>query len=198
MKRLPLPEQFGGCLLALSAASPGDGELARAFLESWVAKDGFDAADYADRARAILARCAHGPASEAAVGLVYFDDPEELMRVGREIARVHGDGDRGASNAVAVAATVALALDEGPLDPSMTLAIADEMAGPTDAGVRGAIEAFIASPNDPGKEPAIAAALRGAHLGEAALGGALPEHANELRDVAIRAYGLKMGWPPHG
>jgi ADP-ribosylglycohydrolase len=125
-----------------------DSQLAREFLQSYVACKKFDPHDYAHRIAAIFAErriVGRGRATEEAarrlsqgvswdkagtpppsagngsamragpVGLLFFDDPQQLIQVAHDQGRITHQDRRCSAGAVAIAGAVALALQNRPI-----------------------------------------------------------------------------------
>lgn len=145
-----------------------DSQLAREMMQSYTARGGFDAADYAARIAAIFAEeriVGRGLATEQAarrlaagvpwreagtpppsagngsamragpVGLMFFDDAAALIDAARDQGRITHADLRCSAGAVAIAGAVALAMEEGPLDPARFLGQLAEWAGSVEDSV---------------------------------------------------------------
>jgi len=76
------------------------------------------------------------------VGLLFRDEPEELVRVASEQGRItHGD-PRCSAGAVSVAGAVALAMEEGPVETEAFLGTLAEWSAPVDHSMAEALESL--------------------------------------------------------
>ncbi len=93
-----------------------------------------------EQAGAPPGRAGNGTAMRAGpVGLIFFDEPEELIRVARDQGRITHQDKRCSAGAVAIAGAVALALHSKPIDVKPFLSQLSEWAGRIEHSVASAI-----------------------------------------------------------
>lgn len=97
-----------------------------------------------EQAGAPPGRAGNGAAMRAGpVGLMFFDEPEELIRVAHDQGRITHQDKRCSAGAVAIAAAVALALQSTPIDAKAFLSQLSGWAGRIEDSVASAIRQLV-------------------------------------------------------